>query len=253
MDHAMRDVVRASGVTSRTLRHYESIGLLLPSSTAAGGERRYDSAALLRLQRILVLRSLGLGLPAIKRALAAGGDELEALREHADQLVRERERLETRLAAVRHSIAARENGRDPQMSEMFKGYDHRQYEQEVEQRWGKDSTKRSNEWWESMSQEKKDDFQHDAAALGQAWTDAAAAGWDPQGAAAQALAERHLDWLRGIPGTPAAGGGEDALRAYVLGLADMYVADPRFAANYGGASGAQFVRAALRSRFGVLD
>lgn len=253
MEHAMRDVVRSSGVTSRTLRHYESVGLLLPSSTAAGGERRYDSAALLRLQRILVLRSLGLGLPAIGRALAAGGDELEALREHADQLVRERERLETRLAAVRHSIAARENGRDPEMSEMFKGYDHREYEQEVEQRWGKESAKRSNEWWESMSQEKRDGFQHDAAALGQAWTDAAAAGWDPRGEEVQALATRHLDWLRAIPGTPAAGGGEEALRAYVLGLADMYVADPRFAANYGGETGAGFVRATLRAHFGLRD
>ncbi len=253
MEHSMRDVVRASGVTSRTLRHYESVGLLLPSSTAAGGERRYDPAALLRLQRILVLRGLGLGLPAIKRALAAGGDELEALREHAEQLVRERERLETRLAAVRHSIAARENGRDPEMSEMFKGYDHRQYEQEVQQRWGKESAQRSNEWWESMSQERRDGFQHDAAALGRAWTDAAATGEDPSGEAARALAERHVRWLGSIPGTPAAGGSKETVRAYVLGLADLYVADARFAANYGGESGAQFVRAALRSRFGMLD
>lgn len=253
MDHAMRDVVRASGVTSRTLRHYESVGLLLPSSTAAGGERRYDAAGLLRLQRILVLRGLGLGLAAIKRALAAEGDELEALREHAEQLTRERTRLETRLTAVRHSIAARENGRDPEMSEMFKGYDHRQYEQEVEQRWGPEHARRSNAWWAALDEDDRQEFQHDAAALGAAWTAAAAAGEDPSGEAARDLAERHVRWLGSIPGTPAADGSEEAMRAYVLGLADLYVADARFTANYGGASGAQFVRAALRSRFGMLD
>ncbi|HEY1157011.1 MAG TPA: TipAS antibiotic-recognition domain-containing protein, partial [Arthrobacter sp.] len=50
---------------------------------------------------------------------------------------------------------------------------------------------------------------------------------------------------KSIPGTPAAGNGD--LRKYVLGLADMYVADPRFAANYGGEQGARFVQAALHA------
>lgn len=45
-----------------------------------------------------------------------------------------------------------------------------------------------------------------------------------------------------MPGTPAADP-EGDLRGYVLGLAEMYVADDRFAANYGGAKGAEFVRA----------
>ena len=66
---------------------------------------------------------------------------------------------------------------------------------------------------------------------------------------AQALPARHVDWLRSVPGTPPSKPGGD-LAAYVLGLADMYVADPRFAANYatseGGSVGAEFVRDALR-------
>jgi hypothetical protein len=64
---------------------------------------------------------------------------------------------------------------------------------------------------------------------------------------AQELARRHVEWLTGIPGTPAAGGtGERDIKGYVTGLGDMYVADPRFAANYGGEAGAAFVRDALR-------
>ena len=78
------------------------------------------------------------------------------------------------------------------------------------------------------------------------WQDAAARGADPQGQEAQALAARHVDWLRGIPGTPAAGVASDGdIAGYVRGLGEMYVADERFAANYGGAAGAAFVRDAL--------
>ncbi|QTX05791.1 TipAS antibiotic-recognition domain-containing protein [Agromyces archimandritae] len=78
------------------------------------------------------------------------------------------------------------------------------------------------------------------------WIAAAESGADPASAEAQALAARHVDWLTGIPGTPASAPGAD-LTGYVLGLADMYVADPRFAANYGGQVGAEFVRDALRA------
>ena len=80
-------------------------------------------------------------------------------------------------------------------------------------------------------------------ALAADWTAAAEAGTDPASDEAQALAARHVAWLADIPGTPKDGGRPPM--AYVLGLGDMYVADPRFAANYGGVDGATFVRDAL--------
>ena len=51
-----------SGITSRTLRHYEQVGLLTPASTGANGYRYYGEPELRRLQRILLLRELGVGL-----------------------------------------------------------------------------------------------------------------------------------------------------------------------------------------------
>jgi MerR family transcriptional regulator, thiopeptide resistance regulator len=54
-----------------------------------------------------------------------------------------------------------------------------------------------------------------------------------------------VEWLTAIPGTPASVPGGNR-RGYVTGLGEMYVADPRFAANYGGEQGARFVRDALR-------
>lgn len=127
---------------------------------------------------------------------------------------------------------------------MFDGFDHTQYEDEVTERWGADAYARSDRWWRDMDAAEKAAWKQRTADLGRDWTDAAARGLDPAGAEAQEIAARHVAWLTGIPGTPAGDGGD--LKAYVTGLGDMYVADPRFAANYGGAEGAAFVRDALR-------
>ena len=69
MDWSVQQIARIAGTTSRTLRHYDDIGLLKPSRTGDNGYRFYDQASLVRLQRILLLRDLGLGLPAIAEVL----------------------------------------------------------------------------------------------------------------------------------------------------------------------------------------
>jgi hypothetical protein len=82
-------------------------------------------------------------------------------------------------------------------------------------------------------------------ALNTAWIGAADAGLDPASDEAQAIAARHAAWLVSVPGTPGHEEGRPD-KGYLLGLGDMYVADDRFAANYGGTEGATFVRDALR-------
>ena len=80
------EVARMSGVTARTLRHYDEIGLLPPARIGANGHRYYEEHQLLRLQQILVLRALGVGLPEIGRVLSEQVDEVEALRGHHRRL-----------------------------------------------------------------------------------------------------------------------------------------------------------------------
>ena len=94
-----------------------------------------------------------------------------------------------------------------------------------------------------MSDDERAAWKATTARLATEWGEAAAAGTDPVSDEAQELAGRHVAWLSGIPGTP--GHGAAPVKEYVLGLADMYVADERFAANYGGVVGATFVRDAL--------
>jgi len=244
MDWSIQDIARLAHTTSRTLRHYGDVGLLTPSRVGSKGYRYYDEGALVRLQRILMLRALGLGLPEIGHVLTQQRGEVEALQHHLDWLRQEQQRLARQIRSVENTINTLDGDEQLMAEKMFDGFDHTQYREEVEQRWGKEAHGRSDTWWRSMSAAGKAVWQQHQQALSADWQAAALRGVDPTSDEAQALAQRQFDWLRGIPGTP--GGGTDAPpRAYFVGLAEMYVADERFAANYGGVSGAEFVRDAM--------
>lgn len=240
---SIQQTAKRAGITSRTLRHYDAIGLRRPSSTGAGGARWYDGPALVRLQRILLLRETGLELGSIRAVLDQSTDLEAALAAHLGTLERERRRLDRQVASIEATLHALQNGDDPMSEHMFDGFDHTAHREEVTERWGAAAYARSSAWWEGMTVvAERTAWRHDADGLAADWR-AASAG-DPGGADAQALAARHVAWLRSIPGTPAADPDGD-LAGYVRGLGEMYVADPRFAATYGGAGGAAFVRDAL--------
>jgi DNA-binding transcriptional MerR regulator len=245
MEWSIQQIAKLAGTTSRTLRHYDEIGLLPPSSVGHNGYRYYDETALVRLQRILLLRELGLALPQIADVLARPTSEESALESHLAWLHGEQNRLARQIASVESTIQALRGGERLMAENMFDGFDHTQYRDEVEERWGKDAYARSDAWWRGMSAEEKAQWKDRTEALGRDWTAAAESGADPAGPEAQELARRHVEWLTGMPGTPAETPG-DHVKGYVIGLGDMYVADPRFAKNYGGQTQAEFVRDALR-------
>ena len=249
MEWSVQQIARTAGTTSRTLRHYDDIGLLKPSRTGDNGYRFYDQASLVRLQRILLLRDLGLGLPAIAEVLRREPDAEQALGRHLDWLRQEQDRLGRQIASVRQTIDRLKAGGEIMAEKMFDGFDHTQYKDEVQERWGTDAYAAGDAWWHGMSPAQKDAWKKRSRQLGSDWTAAAESGVPADSAEAQELARRQVEWLSGIPGTPAstsASGSNGDVRGYVTGLGEMYVADPRFAANYGGAAGATFVRDALR-------
>ncbi len=248
-DWSIQEIARLAGTTSRTLRHYDDIGLLPPTRIAPNGYRHYDAPALVRLQRILLLRDLGLGLPQIAGILAKESAETSALQTHLALLREEQARLARQIASVESTIDALRGGEELMAENMFDGFDHTQYKEEVEDRWGKKAYADSDRWWRGMTDAERADWQQRVSDLGRDWIAAAESGIDPAFAEAQDVARRHVEWLTSVPGTPAAVSGGD-VKGYVIGLGEMYVADPRFGANYatasGGTQGAEFVRDALR-------
>jgi DNA-binding transcriptional MerR regulator len=243
VDHSIQDIARLAGTTSRTLRHYGAEGLLPPSRIAANGYRYYDDRALLRLQRILLLRALGLGIPAIRLVLDREIDEAEALRAHLGWLEQEQQRLDRKIRSVLSTIATLEGKGRLMAEKMFDGFDHTQYREEVVERWGADAYRSGDQWWRGLTAAQKAEWQAATQALQSDWADAAGRRVDPAGAEAQELARRHVQWLDAMPGLPREDGHPAA--DYVRGLGEMYVVDDRFGANYGGPAGATLVRDAL--------
>lgn len=128
-----QQVASLSGVTSRTLRHYDDIGLLVPTATGAGGIRIYDRDCLLRLQQILLLREFDLSLGEIQQILAGHRDELAALREQRDRLDERADRLVRLRQTIDNTITSLEDGRTMNAARLFDGFDPEKQEEYEEQ------------------------------------------------------------------------------------------------------------------------
>ncbi|CAM5522145.1 MULTISPECIES: MerR family transcriptional regulator [Streptomyces] len=238
MEWSIQEIARQAGTTSRTLRHYGDLGLLAPSRIGSNGYRYYDQDALVRLQRILLLRELGLSLPAIKDVLEGQRDTAVALRAHLLLLEQEQARIGRQIASVRTTLHKTQEGMELMAAEVFDGFDHTAHEQEVTERWGRDAYEEGDRWWRSLGEGEKKAFQDEHEAIARDWGRAREAGLAADGPEAQELARRHCAWLSSA---------KEPSRSYVIGLGEMYVADPRFGRNYDrhGDGTAAFVRDAL--------
>ncbi len=83
----VKQVSRITGVSVRTLHHYNAIGLLRPAKVTDAGYRLYDDAALRRLQNILLFRELQFPLREIKAILDSPNFDPAATLEQQIQLL----------------------------------------------------------------------------------------------------------------------------------------------------------------------
>ena len=143
----VKEVSRLTGVSVRTLHHFDAIGLLKPARVTEAGYRLYDDAALGRLQTILLFRELEFPLKEIKRMLdAADFDPLAALADQIRLLQLRREHLDR---LIDHAQMIQKTG---VMNMDFKAYDTKKldaYAAEAKQRWG-----RTDAWKESQEKAK---------------------------------------------------------------------------------------------------
>jgi DNA-binding transcriptional MerR regulator len=162
---SIAEVARASGVTARTLRHYHSIGLLVPAEVAGNGRRFYEEEQLLRLQQILLLRDLGLSLDAVGDVIAHRDqqDTIEVLAKHKEWLVREQLRLGQLVRTVDATIDNLRKGGEMSPEKVFEGFEHNPYEAEVRERWGDEvvdaSYQRMRDWSEADAEKARTGYQ----------------------------------------------------------------------------------------------
>jgi DNA-binding transcriptional MerR regulator len=229
MSYTVGAIARMSGVTVRTLHHYDEIGLLTPSGRSDAGYRRYEEADLDRLERILFHRELGFGLDQIKSVMTDdGADAAVHLRRQHAMLLDRIGRLERMVAAIEKAMEARTMGINltpEERFEVFGDFDPDQHAAEVEERWGdtdayRESQRRAARYtkadWERMKAESAEPVNRLVAAM--------RAGHPADSTEAMDAADQHRrhisDWFY------------DCTTEIHVGLADMYVADPRFTATY---------------------
>ena len=107
--YTTKELADLAGVSSRTLRYYDQIGLLVPAR-AQNGYRVYDTADMRRLQHILLLRICGVPLESIEEALDKSDFDLASmLREHLTLLCRQREKLDKTIATAKLAVAGLED------------------------------------------------------------------------------------------------------------------------------------------------
>lgn len=223
------EVAALTGVSVRTLHHYDHVGLVVPSQRSAAGYRHYVDADVERLLQVLTYRELGFPLEQIATLLDdPGADPMAHLRRQHRLLVDRIEHLHHMVVAVEAMMSNRTNGINLSAAEQAEIFGDNwmgdEYAVEAQERWGD-----TDAWAQSRARTAaftKGDWQRvkdDTEALEVKLAQALRRGVVPGGAEANALAEEHRAAITQF---------YDCDHSMQVCLAQMYVADERFTAHY---------------------
>lgn len=231
VEYTVQKLGQLAGVSTRTLRYYDKIGLLQPSRINSNGYRIYGQPEVKRLQQILFYKELGVSLDTIKEILSSPTFlEEKALREHRKKLIEKRNQIEQLIINVEKTIAESEGRIFMSNKERFEGFkqnlvteNEKKYGKEIREKYGKDTVEQSNAKLMNLSEE---DYQK-VTVLEQQIKDVLAEAFstgDPAGPLAQQAADLHKQWICYFWPTYS--------KEAHAGLAQMYVDDERFTAYY---------------------
>ena len=232
MEYSIQELSRLSGVTTRTLRWYDQIGLLKPSRVAESGYRYYGGAEVDRLQDILYYRALGVELARIKKCLDDPSfDRLTALRNHLAALEAERGRLEQLIRSVKDTIGAEERNEimsDKQKFEAFKKrvveHNEETYGAEIRAKYGDQEVEEANAAVMDLTQAQYQEWTDLGKEIQERLEAAVRGGVSPKSEEGKEITALHRRWLT------LTGNRYDPARH--RGIAELYVMDERFTAYY---------------------
>jgi DNA-binding transcriptional MerR regulator len=252
MEYTVQKLGSLAGISTRTLRYYDEIGILKPARKNSAGYRIYGRSEVDKLQQILFYRELGLDLESIKQLVNDPAfDGVEALKKHRQQLLEKRRQLDLLINNVEKTISAAEGKSQMADKEKFEGFkqklvedNEKQYGEEVREKYGNDAVDRSNAKIMNMSEAQYEEFSRLGHTLMATLAEACETG-DPASGIAQKTADLHKQWLSFTWSTYS--------KEAHAGLAQLYVDDERFAAYYNKVHprAAEFLRDAILIYTGV--
>ncbi len=231
MKYTINELAKLSGVTTRTLRYYDEIGLLTPRRASGNAYRVYSSKEADLLQQILFYRELGIPLDEIKKImLSANYDRNAALREHLSALKAKKQRLQLLIENVQKTIAASKGGITMTDQEKFEGFKQKmieenenKYGKEIRERFGNaviDASSAKMAGWTAAQYGRTEELSEKINEL----LKTAFEQGDPAGECAQQVCALHKEWLTYF--------WPHYSKEAHLALAQAYVDDPRFKKYY---------------------
>lgn len=232
MEYSINQLSKLAGVSARTLRYYDEIGLLKPSRVSDTGYRYYGEEEVDLLQQILFYREREVPLPMISEMIYSQDfDRMKALEDHLAALRGQRTRLEELICTVEQSIAAMKGEKKMSDKEKFTAFkreaiaeNEAKYGKEIREKYGKEEVEASNRKMMNMTEEEYESFEKLGQDILQGLRRAVLAGEEPGGEEGRRLAVMHKDWL--------AFTWPQYSRESHNGLVDMYLADERFKDYY---------------------
>lgn len=228
----VKQLAAISGVTVRTLHHYDEIGLLTPAHVGANGYRYYGRAELMRLQRILFHRELGVPLGEIVELLALEGeDQVGVLMRHRERLEAERARFRILIETIDRTVASIKGETHMSNTDLYQGFSAEKqadYEAWLVERYGASMQERldlSRKAVAKMSEAEQAALMDTLKDIETGLVEGMKRGIDPAAEPVDRMIARHRAWVAVAWDKPCP---PDAY----AGLADMYLSHPDFVARY---------------------
>ncbi|SCH13758.1 Multidrug transporter activation protein [uncultured Clostridium sp.] len=230
MEYTINNLSKLAGVSTRTLRYYDEIGLLKPKRISSSGYRIYGEEEVNLLQQILFYKELDLPLEKIKSVIHSEEfDCVEALHEHKKNLLERQKQIEKLLNNIDRTLLSLKGEEEMSNKEKFEGFkkdiikkNEEKYGKEIREKYGDKRVNKSNKKFAGLSEEEYNESERIRIEINEKLLEAMKIN-DPSNELAMEVVRLHKKWLEYFGTYPP--------QAH-LNLGQIYVDDPRFTKYY---------------------
>lgn len=232
MEYSIRELSELAGVSARTLRYYDEIGLLKPARTSEAGYRFYGEKEVELLQQILFYRERGFELEQIAATLYNPDFDIRsALKEHLLELEQQRRRTDRLIANIKQTIALMEGEIKMSDKERFAAFkeemvaeNEKKYGAEIREKYGDEAVDASNRKMLNMTEQQYQRFQELEEKIRNGLEQAVQEGVSAESEEMKEIFLLHKEWLQMT-------WKKYSVEAHI-GVGLMYTADERFKKYY---------------------
>lgn len=232
MKYSIREVSELAGVSARTLRYYDEIGLLKPLEVSGSGYRYYGKYELALLQQILFYRERGLDLKQIQKIVYQDDfDIMSALQEHLRDLEAKKKHMESLIYAVEQTIRSMKGECEMSDKEKFQAFKERivreneeRHGTEIREKYGDEEMDSANQKMLNMTEEEYERFQNLGREINVQLEEAVQSGAKPESEKGRRIVLLHKEWLGKT--------WKQYTKEAHIAIGNMYISDERFRLFY---------------------